>query len=135
MKTQLLRTSVFALLAAVIGYGQSPRMYVDIPFSFVAGGATLPAGAYTVDTSTSGVIIVRSTEQKASAIISTNPVQSVGIQSTSRLVFHRYGNTYLLSQVWTLGDYNGREAPVKSSERELAKRYNAPAKAVAVSAE
>jgi hypothetical protein len=135
MKTQLFRTSLIALLAAAIGYGQSPRMYVDIPFSFVAGGAALPAGAYTVDTSTSGVIVVKSAEQKAAAIISTIPVQSVGIQSASKLVFRRYGSTYLLSQIWTLGDYNGREASVGSSERELAKRYKTPAKAVAVSAE
>jgi hypothetical protein len=135
MRKQLLRTSVVALLAAAIGYGQSPRMYVDIPFSFVAGGATLPAGAYTVATSTSGVIVVKSAEQKAGAIISTVPVQSVGIQPASKLIFRRYGSTYLLSQIWTLGDYNGRETPVKSSERELAKRYNSPAKTVAVSAE
>jgi hypothetical protein len=103
MKTQLLRTSVVALLAAMIGYGQSPRMYVDIPFSFVAGGETLPAGPYTVDTSTPGVIVVKSAEQKASAMVSTIPVQSVDIQPASKLVFRRYGGTYLLSQVWTLG--------------------------------
>jgi hypothetical protein len=135
MRTQLLRTSLVALLAAVIGYGQTPALRVDIPFSFTAGGATLPAGEYTVDTSIRGIIIVKSVEQKASSITSTMPVQSLDIQSASKLVFHRFGNTYLLSQVWTQGDYNGREANVASTERKLAKQYKAPDKTVAVAAE
>jgi hypothetical protein len=136
MKTQLLRTSFAALLVAAVGFAQqSTPMRADIPFSFIAGGTTLPAGAYTVDTSTRGIIIVKSVEQKASTAIPTMPVQSLDIQAASKLMFHRYGNTYLLSQVWTQGDYNGREAMVASSERELARRYKAPNKTVAVPAE
>jgi hypothetical protein len=135
MKTQLLRTSLVAVLAAAIGYGQSTPLRADIPFTFVAGGATLPAGAYTVDTGTSGMIILKSAEQKTGAVLYTIPVQSIDIQSASKLIFHRYGSTYLLSQVWTQGDYNGREANVASSERELAKRYKTPDKTVTVSAE
>jgi hypothetical protein len=135
MKTQLLRTSLVALMAAVIGYGQSSQMRADIPFSFVAGGATLPAGEYTVDMSTRGIIVVKSVEQKASAVIFSMPVESLGVQSSSKLIFHRYGNTYLLSQVWTQGDFNGSEANVASAERKLAKQYKTPDKTVAVAAE
>jgi hypothetical protein len=135
MTTQLFRTSLVALLAALIGYGQSSPLRADIPFSFVAGGATLPAGAYTVDTSTGGIIVVKSVKQKASAVIFTMSVQSPDIQSASKLIFHRFGSTYLLSQVWAQGDYNGRGAMVANSERELAKRYKTPEKSVAVSAE
>jgi hypothetical protein len=136
MNTQFLRTSFVALLTAALGFGQqSIPIYADIPFSFVAGGTILPAGAYTVDTSERGIIVMKSVEQKASAVICTMPVQSFGIQSASKLIFHHFGNTYLLSQVWTQGDYNGREAMVASSERELAKRYKTPNKTVAVSAE
>jgi len=87
--------------------------------------------------STPGIIVVKSVEQKASAVIPTMPVESVDVQSASQLVFHRYGNTYLLSQVWSQGDFNGREANVASTERKLAKQYKAPDKtaAVAIAAE
>jgi hypothetical protein len=81
------------------------------------------------------MIILKSAEQKTGAVLYTIPVQSIDIQSASKLIFHRYGSTYLLSQVWTQGDYNGREANVASSERELAKRYKTPDKTVTVSAE
>jgi hypothetical protein len=82
-----------------------------------------------------GIIVVKSVKQKASAVIFTMSVQSPDIQSASKLIFHRFGSTYLLSQVWAQGDYNGRGAMVANSERELAKRYKTPEKSVAVSAE
>ena len=88
-----------------------------------------------MDTGTSGMIILKSAEQKAGAVVYTIPVQSIDTQSASNLIFHRYGNTYLLSQVWTQGDYNGRAANLARSERELAKQYKSPSKTVAVPAE
>ena len=45
MKTQVLRTSIVALLVAVAGHAQSTlQLHANIPFSFVAGRATLNAG-------------------------------------------------------------------------------------------
>ena len=82
--------------------------------------------------STPGIIVVKSVEQKASAVIPTMPVESVDVQSASQLVFHRYGSTYVLSQIWTEGDSCGRQGAVSRRERELAARQKAPDETILV---
>ena len=127
MKTQVLRTSIVALFAAVAGYAQSPlQLRANIPFDFVAGSRTLNAGEYIVDQTISGVISVKSDDGKTGAFVFAGTGRCAGKQTTSRLVFHRYGSTYLLSQVWTEGEKCGRDVPVTARERELAAKTRAP---------
>jgi hypothetical protein len=131
MNTQVIRTSIIALLAAMASCAQtSMPMFASIPFSFVAGGITFAAGEYTVDQSIAGAIIVKSADRKASAIMQTATVQSIDVRPTSTLVFHRYGNTYILSEVWTAGDYSGRQTKDTSRERGLEAKHRTPEKIV-----
>jgi hypothetical protein len=133
MKTQVLRASIVAMLVAAAGHAQSTReLRANIPFNFVAGSATLPAGYYTVNQGSSGLISMNSPERKASAFVSAPVVNCARNQSASRLVFHRYGTAYLLSQIWTAGNDCGREVPVASRERELAAKHRAPDETVVV---
>ena len=127
MKTHVLRTSIIALLVAVASHAQSNlALHANIPFSFVAGRATLNAGQYRVDQGNRGLITLKAANGKTNAFLLTATQQCGGIQTASRLVFHRYGNTYILSQIWTQGDNCGRQATVTKRERELAARQKAP---------
>jgi hypothetical protein len=127
MKKRLLRTSMMALLVAVAGHAQSAlTLRADVPFNFEAGGAALKAGTYTVNQGTRGVILVIPASGKPAALMLAGRPECAGDQSTSRLVFHRYGNTYLLSQIWTRGENCGRQLPVTRRELELAARQRAP---------
>jgi hypothetical protein len=111
---------------AAAGHAQSSQqLNADIPFNFVAGAATLPAGHYTVNQGSSGLITLNAQARKASAFLTANS-ECAGNQSTSRLIFHRYGATYLLFQIWTTGTDCGRQVPVTSRERELAARHRPP---------
>jgi len=127
MKTHVLRTSILALLLTVAGHAQSTLpLRANIPFNFAAGRATLNAGQYSVDQSNSGLIAVKSANGKANAFLFAATVECAGNQAASRLVFHRYENTYRLSQVWTRGDKCGRQVPVSRRERELEASHAAP---------
>ncbi len=42
-------------------------------------------------------------------------------QEQTRLVFHKHGEQYFLSQIWTPGGSTGRELTMSRAERELAK--------------
>jgi hypothetical protein len=42
------------------------------------------------------------------------------VQKTGKLVFHRYGNEYFLSEVWTPGDEWGHRLSKTRREREIA---------------
>jgi hypothetical protein len=121
MKTQLIQTAVAALTLAAAGYAQSAQeLKVTVPFGFVAGSRTLPAGEYTVSqpANTSSVVI-RSADGAGVSMI-TNQVESPGRRETAKLVFHRYGDHYFLAEVWDTDRSTGSQLPKTPQERELA---------------
>jgi hypothetical protein len=133
MKTFLLRTSMIAMLAvvSVIASSAAP-LRADIPFDFILGKKTMPAGPYLVDHSLSGgTLIIRASNQKASAVVGTTTLNSVDY-SEGKLVFHRYGDQYFLAEVWTPGSDAGRKLPQSSLERELSAQQPTPTVPTAV---
>jgi len=124
----------FTMLALIVGLafvsavvsakGQSTQAVAKVPFEFIVGDKTLPSGQYTVravsDTNKAALMI----RGKSSAIRLTNEIQPNPNKTEARLVFHRYGERYFLSEVWMGGDSTGRHllqsGQERSIERELA---------------
>jgi hypothetical protein len=129
MKKQALKNftmlSLLLMVTAVSVAAQSERSGVlNIPFSFIVGEKTLPAGEYTVEPNRRDydkVWLVQSREGEASALFTTLPVRANQTQEETKLVFHKYGDQYFLSQIWTPGGNTGRELLMPRLERELAK--------------
>jgi hypothetical protein len=94
----------------------------NIPFDFVAGNTSLPAGEYLVEASgpTHVLLLIGRKDAISSAFINTNAAVSAGPQSESKLVFNRYGDRYFLSQVWTAGNSTGRQLMKTAREKEIA---------------
>jgi hypothetical protein len=122
MNIQLIRNIGVALLAAASVYGQgSQRLVVQVPFGFHVGPSVLPSGEYTVDTHAApGMMLVRSADSKSSAMLITIRVETQSTASKGRLIFHKYGDEYFLSQVWNPGSNTGSELPQSRREREIA---------------
>jgi hypothetical protein len=121
MKTQLIRNVGVALLVAASMYAQGSQMTVQVPFAFHVGASMLPSGEYKVDTSvTPSVVSLRSFEAKSSVMIQTNAVQTFATSSQGKLIFHKYGDEYFLSQIWKPGENTGRELPKSQREIEVA---------------
>ena len=79
-------------------------MTVNVPFAFSVEGQSLPEGEYTIFTVTpERSIRIVSSDGKHSAIVNTLPNYANSPSENSRLVFHRYGDEYFLTQVWTTG--------------------------------
>ena len=105
---------VLALLftLAATSYAQSARRTVVlVPFDFVAGGKTLPAGTYRVepvrrDSYTAWEI--RSTTGRAGAVVMTSALGGGEAKAEAGLVFNKYAETYVLAQVSPAGDRAGR---------------------------
>ncbi len=129
MNKQAIRTftmlSLVLMVTAVSVCAQSERSGVlNIQFNFIVGGKTLPAGEYTVEPNkkdSRNVWLVQSKEGNASALFTTLPVRANQTQEETKLVFHKYGDQYFLSQIWTPGGNTGRELLMPRIERELAK--------------
>ena len=108
--------SLVALFMVAASPSQAGEVSADVPFSFTVNGATLPPGTYTIATSGPlSSVLVRGNTQSAFAI--SNRLDTKG-QGDCKLVFHKYGDTYILRQIW-MGNGSGRELPRPRLEREL----------------
>ena len=77
MKTNLLCTSIVAVLAATAAFAQNSTQKATVPFAFIAGNQALPAGQYTVDRGpVAGVVMIRSADGKGATMILTHAVYS-----------------------------------------------------------
>jgi hypothetical protein len=128
MKKQAFRIitllSLFCTLAVTSAYAQSAdRISMKIPFSFVAGEKTLPAGEYIVrSTFSSRVTLIRTANgRRVHTTILTMPVPPENTPFTAKLVFHRYGNQHFLYQVWTPASERGGQLSQSHAERAMAK--------------
>ncbi|HSE98746.1 MAG TPA: hypothetical protein VLD57_10830, partial [Blastocatellia bacterium] len=65
------------------------------------------------------VLLIQSADKSRAAMILTNSVSGKSMQKTGKLVFHRYGDKYFLSQVWSPGLQVGRTVPASDIERSL----------------
>ena len=128
MKTNLLQVSVLAMMAVAAVHAQSyPKVTANVPFDFTVGSHTFRAGQYTLDQAgVSGPgLLIECLDHKDAAFALAHSIQSAAARSDSRLVFHRYGNTYFLSEVWA-GGSQGRWIAITHRERELAARGLTP---------
>ena len=129
MKKQALKNftmlSLGLMVTAVSVCAQSERSKVtNIPFSFIVGQKTLPAGEYTVEPNrkdSQNVWLVQRRDGCKSAFFTTMPVRASETQEKAKLIFHKYGAQYFLSQIWTPGGNSGRQLLMPRLERELAK--------------
>jgi hypothetical protein len=124
MKKQLWQVVGFlaALLAASTAVGQSNQggTIADIPFPFTVANHTLPPGRYTVTRlSEKALRIVNSQNQGSFAL--NYKVERRATES-SKMVFHRYGNAYFLSEIWVSGSRAGTRVVRSRFENELAEK-------------
>ena len=119
MKRQVFMILVSLSLLVISASAQysSSVIIANIPFDFIVRDQTLPAGEYSLTRVGQGVTMIRSRDCKASMVFMTNTVQSA--KTRDELVFHRRGDKYFLSQVWTSGNDIGSELRKCRTERDL----------------
>jgi hypothetical protein len=120
--------SLIFSLSAISVYAQSRTLIskVEIPFDFSIRNKTLPAGVYRVERIFQDVILIRSEDGQEACVSLTTPVRAKEVSETARLLFHRYGETYFLFQIWEPGSDDGRQVlksrTERSVERDMAKK-------------
>jgi hypothetical protein len=95
-----------------------------VPFEFRIGDKTHAAGEYRVVEVGTKILEMRNLNRKSGAtMFLSNRVQARSNASpqNGKLVFHRYGPTYFLSQVWEgYGEDSGLQVIQSKSERTIA---------------
>jgi len=120
-----LRSALFGLGLLLVASAAQAQTNVkaDIPFDFVVGNQSMPAGEYLVASQGFGspAIWIRSEDGKATAVTMTNACVSADPSDKTKLVFRHLAGQYFLSQIWTEGNSSGRELLKSKTEMHLAK--------------
>src|SRR5580698_6988419 len=122
LKTFVLAMSAVAMLGTTGLYAQI-GVVANVPFNFTVENARMPAGDYSLVplSSTSGVIQLQNRETGKSILVnapSTLSAYTLKGPETGMIIFHRYGDRYFFSEVWTPNAV-GRHAKPSKLEREL----------------
>jgi len=119
--TMLMMTLALAAASAVAANGQSKqKLIAHVPFDFVVAEKTLRAGEYDVRAvNQAGDAIAIKSVDGDQVLRLSSPKERSDRQMNAKLVFHRYGNTYFLSQIWMAGESTGRELPKTRQERAI----------------
>ena len=114
---------ILGLFAAVPTKAQLPGepIRVAIPFDFIVRGKTLPAGKYEIRRigDEPDALIVTNVGNHQRAIFESEPVEAARTHKRGEIVFHEYGETYYLAQIWTGGEETGRELIPSRAEKRL----------------
>ena len=117
------RTTAITLLAianlamAGTSFAQSNGVRATVPFDFTVGSKLLPAGTYTIAPATENksVIVIRS-HDKAFAALSLVHQDDNKSPNEGKLLFHKYGGQYFLSEI--LCDRADMNVELPTSKRE-----------------
>ena len=117
----LMVTLALAAASAAVANGQSNQVLTaQVPFEFVVGEHTLAAGEYrvrTIDQARNEIAVMNRAGDLAIRL--SSPAERRDESKAAKLVFHRYGNTYFLSQIWMAGENSGRELAKTKQERAM----------------
>jgi hypothetical protein len=115
-----------ALLMTAGASAQTIHLKTDVPFKFIVGRTTFPAGQYELLSTGIGdnVLMIRSLNSKDAALVLSNLSESREVSAQTKLVFHRYGQRYFLAEVWMIGDNASRRVQASSWEVEVAKDFS-----------
>lgn len=114
----LLLTLALATTATTAN-GQDKRMVkANVPFEFIVGDKTLPAGEYVIRAASIGgeALSIQGTVSNHRAVRFANTTRRA--DKSAALVFHRYGESFFLSQIW-LGDGEGRQLLKSRQQRAI----------------
>jgi hypothetical protein len=94
-------------------------------FTFYAGNAKMPAGAYTITQppdEENTVLLIQGKDGSHSAFLDIAPTQAANPHPNSDVTFNKYGTTDYLSQVWVTGQNYGMQVlPTKAEQKAASK--------------
>ena len=115
--------SLLTLLIAGTAFAQLPGTAIraSIPFDFTVRGRSLPAGEYEITriSDEASGLLIRNVDRKHEAVFETEPVYNRKLARNDELVFHRYGESYFLSEILTASEDRGEELTPSHAERKL----------------
>ncbi len=115
-----LSIAVLTVCAAAIAphvQAQAAQGRVNIPFSFQSGSQHLSPGTYTFSMENGAILKVSGARESTFAMV--RPEETTKPAQTGKIVFHKYGDRYILHAVWVAGRTSHLECVRTKLEKEL----------------
>jgi hypothetical protein len=90
-------------------------------FPFTVGAANLPAGSYTISPDDDNTEMILLTGAHTSVFFQTQSRDARQTPPKTEVVFNRYGDKYVLKDIWVQGETSGAETIAAEGERHLSK--------------
>jgi hypothetical protein len=132
LNTFVLALSAVAVLGTAALHAQT-GIVANVPFDFTVQAVKMPAGQYALKplSAASGLIQILNRETgRAVAVLASSTLSTYKGKDveSGKVIFHRYGDRYFFSEVWTPSGLRGRAMPSKlerevqasSAERQIA---------------
>jgi hypothetical protein len=96
---------------------QDHKVTANVPFNFTVDGRTLPAGNYTIGNDANSPRMLTIADRKDGVAVMAITIPDSGYAADNKLVFHRYGNQYFLSEVRTTSGAMTCHLPTSKQEK------------------
>ena len=100
-------------------FAQSKVVRANVPFDFTVGDKLLPAGTYTIKETSDHLIMIRN-HDKPIAVLSLVNGDSHNSPNGGKLMFHRYGSQYFLSEILCDQANMNLQVPTSKTEQKTA---------------
>ena len=123
---KFLRSALVAfavLFVATAAHAQSTKVAATVPFNFVAGDRTYPAGDYLFSNSGSVLRIANEANISIDEMTQSQACATLNPSDKTKVVFRHMGGNYFLQQICVAGNNRGRELPRSKSETQLAQNH------------
>jgi hypothetical protein len=130
----LLGVVSFLFVGAAVSQADTALMKARIPFDFVVGTKTLPAGDYTILKNANSADLIRSDDgRNAVFFVTVSLVPKTEDANKTAVVFDKIGNVYFMRTILVGSWTDGLQLPQPKRERELlAEGSHAPSQQIAV---
>jgi hypothetical protein len=110
-----------ALIVSVPMTQAQARTVANVPFDFSLNQKSMSAGAYEISAQSEKVLLMRDLDtSETRLVIAPMHVEASQASGTAhaKLVFHKYGDQYFLSQIWDGQSHIGIAFPESKREKE-----------------
>jgi hypothetical protein len=100
---------VLSVASAASAQFNDQKITATIPFEFVVGKNTLPAGQYVFLRTGANTLVIRNPQGRSLVTVVTGPLQATEAPSNTKLRFANIAGSHVLVQVWNERDDMGSE--------------------------
>jgi len=105
------------IVTAGSALAQDHKVTATVPFNFTVNGRTLPAGNYTIGTDVNSPYILRISDRQKGVNAMAVTIPDSSASADNKLVFHRYGSQYFLSEIRTANESMTCHLPTSKQEK------------------